>query len=171
MIRIGVTGHLGLTRESARLIYHAVRAALAEYENGAVRGVTCLAEGADQIFARAVLAARGSFEVIIPARDYRDKEIGPEALPGFDELLQRATKVTYTSHAQSGDDAFLAASLEMLRRSDRLLAVWDGDTNGRSGGTADVVTRAKCMRLPVTVVWPDGAIRAQPSGPRATKTT
>ena len=120
--------------------------------------MTCLADGADQIFARAVLATKGSYEVILPAADYRDKEIRPDGVADFDELVRCAIDISYTGHARSGHDAFLDASLEMLRRSDRLLAVWDGRA-GRSGGTADVVTRAKSMRLPVTVIWPTGATR------------
>ena len=158
MIRIGITGHIHLTAASADLIYQAIVAELRGYDDGCVRGVTCLADGADQIFARAVLASRGSYEVILPARDYRDKQIRPEARPDFDELVRCAAEVSYTRHAHSGDDAFLDASMEMLRRSDRLLAVWDGRA-GRSGGTADVVTRARAMRLPVTVIWPAGAAR------------
>jgi hypothetical protein len=160
MIRIGITGHIHLTADSAPLIYDALMVVLKEYEVGCVRGVTCLADGADQIFARAVLATKGSYEVIIPARDYRDRHIRPDALSDFDELVRCAAKVSYTDHASSGDDAYLTASLEMLRRSDRLLAVWDGRTGGRRGGTADIVTRATAMRLPVTVVWPDGAARS-----------
>ncbi|GAA1753277.1 hypothetical protein [Luedemannella helvata] len=161
MIRIGITGHIHLTAESSALIYDAIVAELREYADGWVRGVTCLADGADQIFARAVLATRGTYEVILPARDYRDKEIRPEALSDFDELVRCAAKVSYTAQPHSGDDAFLEASMEMLRRSDRLLAVWDGRAGGRSGGTADVVTRARAMRLPVTVIWPDGAARTR----------
>jgi hypothetical protein len=160
MIRIGITGHIHLTADSAHLIYEAIVTVLKEYDDGCVRGVTCLADGADQIFARAVLATKGSYEVIIPARDYRDRHISPQALSDFDELVRCATKITYTGHASSGDDAYLSASLEMLRRSDRLLAVWDGRTGGRDGGTADVVTRAAEMRLPVTVIWPAGAARS-----------
>jgi hypothetical protein len=161
MIRIGVTGHVHLTTGSAGPIYEAILAVLREYEDGCVRGITCLADGADQIFARAVLATRGSYEVILPARDYRARQISPETLTDFDELVRSATTVSYTDHAHSGDDAFLDASLEMLRRSDRVLAVWDGRTGGRSGGTADVVTRARAMRLPVTVIWPAGAARTR----------
>lgn len=161
MIRIGITGHVHLTTDSTQPIYDAIVAVLREYGDGCVRGVTCLADGADQIFARAVLATRGSYEVILPARDYRDKQIRPEGQPGFDELVRSASKVSYADHAHSGDDAFLDASLQMLGRCDRLLAVWDGHAGGRSGGTADVVTRARSMRLPVTVIWPDGAARAR----------
>ncbi|GAA1810781.1 hypothetical protein GCM10009682_35460 [Luedemannella flava] len=159
MIRIGITGHVHLTTGSTKPIYDAILTVLREYGDGCVRGVTCLADGADQIFARAVLATSGSYEVILPAFDYRDKQIRPEAQPDFDELVRNATTVSYTGHARSGDDAYLDASLEMLRRCDRLLAVWDGRAGGRSGGTADVVTRARTMRLPVTVIWPDGAAR------------
>jgi len=47
----------------------------------------------------------------------------------------------------------------MLHRVEALLAVWDGEPAAIRGGTADAVAAAERLRVPVTVIWPDGARR------------
>jgi hypothetical protein len=53
MYRIAISGHRGLPSPTARLVDEAIRAALAERAPN-VTGISCLADGADQIFACAV---------------------------------------------------------------------------------------------------------------------
>jgi hypothetical protein len=160
MIRIGVTGHVHLTDGTTGLVRVAIRAALAPYAGPDLIGVTCLARGADQIFAHAVLDAGGRIEVVLPAPDYRDKQISPGNRAVFDALLTRAASVRFTPYATSNRAAFMAAGEELLRSVERLLAVWDGGPSTGLGGTADVVAAARAMRLPVEVIWPAGARRA-----------
>ncbi|MGH3910452.1 MAG: hypothetical protein ACRDRM_06435 [Pseudonocardiaceae bacterium] len=84
---IGITGHRGLAL-IARLVTRALRAALAEYA-GDVTGVTSLADGADQLFARAVLDQGGGIEVIVPAARYRDG-LPAESHAEYDDLIGHA---------------------------------------------------------------------------------
>jgi hypothetical protein len=155
---VGVTGHTNLTAAAAELVYRDLLHGLRRFDGRPIIGVTCLAHGADQLFARAVLAAGGRYEVILPAADYRNRVVRPQQRPEFDDLVRLASRVSYTGLATSGVRAYVAASLAMLDRCDHLFAVWDG-TDGESGGTADVLRQARRRRLPVTVVWPDGAQR------------
>jgi hypothetical protein len=74
---IGITGHRGLPAHSAQLIDTALHEALAEYSDR-ITGVTALADGADQLFARAVLDQGGQIEVIVPVARYRDS-LPPES--------------------------------------------------------------------------------------------
>ena len=67
MIRIGVTGHSNLCAESTQLVFSGLRAALEPHAGDGLRGVTCLAAGADQLFARAILSLDGQYDVILPA--------------------------------------------------------------------------------------------------------
>ncbi|WP_422774267.1 hypothetical protein ACN28C_16180 [Plantactinospora sp. WMMC1484] len=159
MTRIGVTGHVVLADGTAELVYARLVEELRPHAGPGLHGVTCLADGADQIFARAVLACGGSYEAVIPARDYRLRAVRAHNLRTFDDLLRRASAVSYMPFPRSGRDAYLAASLEMLRRCDRLFAVWDGCPSADVGDTADVVRAAQEHRLPVTVLWPTGARR------------
>jgi hypothetical protein len=69
--RIAVSGHRALTEPTILGVTMAIQAALHEIGT-AVRGLSCLAAGADQIFARAVLEAGGQVEAIVPAARYPD---------------------------------------------------------------------------------------------------
>jgi hypothetical protein len=159
MPRIGVTGHIGLSDATTTVVSDVLKRELSHYPAGELHGITCLAAGTDQLFARAVLAVGGTFEVVLPAPDYRDAVLRPEQRPEFDELLSRATSVTYMPYAESGHLAYLAASLELLRRSELLFAVWDGTRSGRTGESGEVVAEARAQHLPVQVMWPANAVR------------
>ena len=76
-IRVGVTGHINLTRDTELLVADALRVELRRISDRPVHGVTCLAGGADQVFARTILDLGGTYDVILPARDYRAAVIAP----------------------------------------------------------------------------------------------
>jgi hypothetical protein len=157
MPRIGVTGHARLSAEIEAVMLDALTAALHEFGGRNLHGVTCLARGADQLFARAVLAAHGTLEVVLPARDYREQMIGSDGRAMFDKLLDQATEVRTMPFARSNREAFLAASTSMLDMCDLLFAVWDGAPSREVGDTAHVVSVAQDRQIPVMVFWPNGA--------------
>jgi hypothetical protein len=140
-------------------VYKALHDELSGYRPATLHGITCLAVGADQLFASAVLAVGGTFEVVVPAADYRDEVIGAEDRPEFDKLIGQAKTVTYMPFTRSGPAAYMAASEELLRRSELLFAVWDGSTAGRLGETGEVVAAARVRNLSVRVLWPANAMR------------
>jgi hypothetical protein len=78
----------------------------------------------------------------------------------FDELLIRSDNVRYMPFLTSGREAYMAASEEILKSVDRLIAVWDSGPSGGLGGTADVVEHARRVGIPVDVIWPEGAQRS-----------
>jgi hypothetical protein len=158
MARLGVTGHQHLPPRTVELVEAALRELLEPYDAGDLIGVTCLADGADQLFARAVLARGGVLEVVIPAVRYRDG-LRPEAWPSYDELLDRAQQVEHLAFEASTEEAHLAAGQAVVDRSDLVVAVWDGAPARGLGGTADVVTYARKHGVPVTIIWPEGASR------------
>ena len=158
MRRIAISGHRGFSAEVENLIDDAVRAELARYPCTDVVGLSCLADGADQIFARAVLDAGGRLEVFVPAVRYRDALPEP-AHRGYDELISRAVAVHRLGHVESTADSHMEASIEMLKSADLLFAVWDGLPARSFGGTADIVSHARETGVPVTVIWPPGAQR------------
>lgn len=157
-MRIAISGHRGLPDHTVRLVDDAIRVELARYRADDLVGISCLADGADQLFARAVLDAGGSLEVIVPATKYRDG-LPPESHAEYDRLIERARSVERLDHLDSTQQAHMDASRVMLERADMLLAVWDGKPARGYGGTADVVQLARDMRKPVVVVWPEGASR------------
>ncbi len=154
---IAISGHRGLPAGTAGLIREAITGALDE-QAGQVTGVSCLADGADQIFARAVLEAGGSIEAVIPASQYRDS-LPADSLAEYDALLALAAVVHEMPFRESTSESHMAASEFMLGRADELWAVWDGKAARGYGGTSDVVAHARTNDIPVRVFWPQGAQR------------
>jgi hypothetical protein len=151
--RIGITGHTNLTRSALDPVASAVRTALAGHPPTELAGVTCLARGADQLFATAVLDLGGTLHVVLPSADYRERQVGQDNLAEFDTLVDRAATVHTMPFPHAGPAAYMAASEHMLARIDSLIAVWDGHPSTGYGGTADVVKAARDRSLPVSVVW------------------
>lgn len=139
------------------LVTSAVRAAVAT-EGSGVTGLSCLADGADQIFARVVLEAGGALEAVIPAENYQDV-LPADAHAEYALLLGRASAVHRMPAPIASEKTFMRASEYMVRLADELWAVWDGEPARGHGGTADVVTYARRTGTPVRVLWPHGATR------------
>ncbi|WP_249644537.1 hypothetical protein [Nocardia sputi] len=159
MVRIGVTGHMNITEDTQSLVYTAIRDLLAATpDGGAVVGVSCIARGADSVFARAVLDAGGQLEVVLPSRNYREAKVKPDHAELFDDLVQRAVSVRVMDFDEAGREAYEAANAAVVGSVDRLVAVWDAE-DGQQGGTGSVVALARAARVPVDVVWPAGAAR------------
>lgn len=158
MPRIGITGHRGLNETTTRLITEALRESLQAHAPGDLVGVSCLADGADSLFAQAVLDHGGTLEVVIPAAQYRD-HLPAEHHPTYDSLFEQAKAVHGLNYDESTSEAHMAASERMISLVSELIAVWDGHPARSYGGTADVVTEARKQGLPVHIIWPDGATR------------
>jgi hypothetical protein len=166
VIRVGVTGHSNVSPESTELVLGGLRDALEPLADDGLHGITCLAAGADQLFARAILSLGGRYDVILPAPDYRDTVVEPGNPTDFDALIADASDVEFMPFETSGCEAYMAAGEALVTRSDRLLAVWDGKPSGGLGGTADVVAHARRLGVPVEVIWPPGAQRRSVTAPR-----
>jgi hypothetical protein len=123
-----------------------------------VAGLSCLADGADQIFARAVTDLGGALEVVVPAAEYR-AGLPAHSHPGYDALFAQAAAVRRLPFTESTPDSHMAAGKLMVDKADELYAVWDGKPARAYGGTADVVAYARERGTPVRVIWPDGAQR------------
>ncbi|MFE0101756.1 hypothetical protein [Streptomyces sp. NPDC059009] len=157
---IAVTGHMDLAGPAVPLVRAELARLLAPCAGAGLTGLSCLAAGADALFADAVLAAGGRLVAVIPSRDYRAAQVTPSYAADFDRLVRAAAEVAVMPYETAGRDAYEAANRALLARADRLVAVWDGTPpTGKGGGTADVVGAARELGLPVDVVWPRGARR------------
>ncbi|MEE4493516.1 hypothetical protein [Streptomyces sp. BE230] len=159
MTTLAVTGHMDLTDESVPLVRAALRELLSKYSED-LTGVSCIAAGADSLFAEEVTAIGGRLIAVIPSQDYRVAKVKPQHAAVFDHLVETAEDVVTLPHETANRAAYEAANSELLRRADRLVAVWDGTPpSGKGGGTADTVVQAREAGLTVDVIWPAGAAR------------
>ncbi len=150
---------MNLTPASVPLVYKAIAEALAPYAGDELTGISCLARGADSIFAQAALDVGGKLEVVLPTANYRQQKVKPDYAPQFDDLMHRATKLHVLPFDQANRGAYEAANETLLSSCDRLFAVWDGQGGVDRGSTASVVVEARERGLPVEVIWPEGAAR------------
>jgi hypothetical protein len=132
---------------------------LAPYPSEELVGISCIARGADSIFAEAVLKVGGALEVVLPCNNYRKQKVKPDYLSQFDSLIQRAATVRVMPFADANRAAYEAANEELLSHCDQLFAVWDGQAGVDRGSTASVVAQARSRSVPVEVIWPEGAAR------------
>jgi hypothetical protein len=157
--RIAITGHMNLTVDSVPLVRKAIIDALAPYTSNELIGISCIARGADSIFAQAVLDVGGKLEVILPAAGYREQKVKPDHAPQFDELMRRARTVHVMPYKEANRVAYEAANEVLVSTCDTLFAVWDGQSGADKGGTASVVEYALSRGVPVKVIWPEDASR------------
>ncbi|MFH8383972.1 hypothetical protein ACH4E7_24015 [Kitasatospora sp. NPDC018058] len=157
-MRIGITGHRGLTTEVEGQVRQLLKDALARENPNELTVVSCIADGPDAWLAEIALERGAQLEAVIPADQYRD------GLPQwhhatYDRLLESAIAVHRTGHVESDEAAHMVGSEVLVQQIDKLLAVWDGLPARGYGGTADVVAYAQDRGVPVEVLWPQGAHR------------
>lgn len=177
--RVGVSGHRDLDAAARERVRAAVDQVLALVEavvadvaanSGAgyderrtprLVAVSPLANGADQVFARAALDRRkASWELHVPMpfpRVVYETDFIKE--PGeFQPLLERAARTLELDGTRAAEElAYLHAGRTMLHQSDILVAVWDGAPADRIGGTAQIVDEAYSHHIPVVWINPRSA--------------
>ena len=157
MPRIGVTGHRQLPDVPAAEA--GVDAALATIEArfpGELRILYSLAEGADRLVVRRVLARPGaSLVAVLPLSklDYMADFESQQSREEFLTLLGEAETVIEMPVADSRIGAYEQASRYVVEHSDGLVAVWDGLPARGRGGTAEIVEWARGLGKPVYRVW------------------
>jgi hypothetical protein len=189
-IRIGVTGHRKLDDPVA--VQTAVKAALdSEIEKLypeasrhnvervrragttpiSFRILSPLAEGADRVVARVVLAEPfARLDVVLPLaiEDYLEDFATKESQEEFRDLLARSRKPISLRPRRIKDDRNDPVDRAELRREsyakvgqyvvdhcDVLIAVWDGKPSRGHGGTGEIVKYALEQNRPIIRVWGD----------------
>lgn len=153
MTKVGVTGHQRLQNAAAwSWVTNAIRAELISVTRPLV-GVTSLAVGVDQLFAKVVLELGGTIHAVLPFSDI-ERSFSPEDLPSYRRLVEQAT-VEVISEPGSDQDSYLAAGQRVVELSELVLAVWNGKPALGKGGTADVVAYASVRHVPLVLIDPE----------------
>jgi hypothetical protein len=115
--------------------------------------LSCLAVGADQVFAEAALAAGLRLHAVVPCLGI-EATFSAAELPGYQALLAAASRVTTLDFTAPSEDAFDAAGRFVVSACDLLVAVWDGEPARGKGGTGDIVKHAREVGRPVIHIDP-----------------
>lgn len=156
--QVGITGHQNIPHDARPYIRLRIDQTLDDL-GGSVVGITSLAGGSDQLFARAVLERNGRLHVVVPSDNYEESFSDRESADVYAFLLVRAARVERLEHSAPSEDAYLDAGRHIVDKCQHLVAVWDGKPARGKGGTADVVAYAHALRKPLTVIWPEGVER------------
>jgi hypothetical protein len=158
MTKLGISGHQGIPVEGLAFIRAGLARAIAAATP--VTGYSSLAQGADQMFADAVLDAGGALVAVIPSLNYEATFPDATAKAAYAAYLAQAeTVILLEDHADPDEQAFYDAGLTVLDNCGKLLAVWDGQPARGFGGTADIVAEAQRRGIEVEVIWPEGLTR------------
>ena len=154
---IGITGHRDIADDEAAGLRDDLRNELskiaAALPNIPVRIATGLAEGADTIATEIALEMGINVLAVLPMprNEYR-QDFSGDALAKLDDLLAdpriSVTEIPFIegdAAAQSDQDLrdgqYSLLADYLVRRSNLMFAIWDGEKNGLRGGTSDVVMR------------------------------
>jgi hypothetical protein len=157
LIRVGVTGHriLAEIEKIDAGVEEALRRIEQAFPNEPMTVISALAEGADRIVARHVLARPAARLVVplpLPKSDYMTDFKDEESQQEFLSLLERADEIIDLSVVGTRDQGYEAAGEYVLNNSDLLITIWDGKVAQGQGGTGSMVARARERRLPIAWV-------------------
>ncbi len=139
-MKVGITGHQKFEGEAAEWTCEEMNSSINRYN--VTEGFTCLAVGADQMFAEILERRNIPYTVIIPSRDYAKMFPDQGHREKYRSLLSRAREIVELEFQTSSEMAFLEGGRQVVNRSDVIFAVWDGEPAKGIGGTADIVRYA-----------------------------
>ncbi|WP_455931040.1 hypothetical protein [Priestia aryabhattai] len=137
-MRVGITGHQDLgSIQKYNKIADRLKEIISMYP--ITYGYTCLAKGADQLFAEILIQTGVPYYAVVPSLYYENTFNDKGTLQKYKRLLQYAHRKKVLSFNQPKEEAFYAAGKYVTDSSDLLIAIWDGKTSNGLGGTGDIV--------------------------------
>jgi hypothetical protein len=155
---VGITGHQDIPPAARKFIEHRITD-LFRSMPGKWVGVSSLASGADQLFAKIALRMGAELYAVIPCANYESTFADKRALNLYQRLFQQAGKVEVLNYKAPSQSAFLHAGHRVVDLCQVVVAVWDGLNARGKGGTADIVRYAQKRAKEIVVVWPSGVSR------------
>ncbi|MFA9421658.1 MAG: hypothetical protein ACERLB_16040, partial [Gammaproteobacteria bacterium] len=157
--RIGVSGHRDILPEDIEAVRQMSLELLSSLKSSMpgtrISVISGLAEGADRIFAEAALALNMSVEAVLPMPlSYYKKDFNETSCTELDRILNleavECIELPLTPGLDPDDSNWPEAARNTLyanlsddlrRRSNMLVAIWDGKYKNLTGGTDDTVVK------------------------------
>ena len=137
IMTIGITGHQDIRDdETIGLIKRVIEKTIKD--NHVTSGMSCLARGADQLFAKTCIEKNVDLIAVVPSEDYETTFEDDQILSQYHRLLSQAKDIVRMEFAKSTGRAFFEASKHLVNNSTILIAIWNGKPAKGFGGTADV---------------------------------
>jgi hypothetical protein len=173
VVRVGVTGHRILPpevtpgiRETVDDILKKIKGITDEihsrgrefYQGVHLRAISPIAEGADRIFAEEALELGYELQCPLPLpqsdyeQDFKKEDSPPGSLQKFRELISNKKVFSLDGTGDKEDDrnkAYLAVGHLLIRQSDIIVAIWNGEPEKGLGGTGEIVRLAREQEMPI----------------------
>jgi hypothetical protein len=152
MLRVGIVGHRMLGDPgTVRFVADQCELILrrAKGLHGAVNALSATAEGADTLFAEAAVSLQIPLDIVRPFDGYRSDFLSAQARNRYCAVRQAARSEAGLAYCERSEEAYLAAMVWVIHRSDVLVAAWDGRPALGLGGTGNAVRLAGQVGRPV----------------------
>ena len=165
-MKVAITGHMQLPAAAVPTL----RTKLTEYlsevqsQHQSLSGISCLAPGADQLFAEVCYELNIAYEAILPCTDYSTVIQDEAKVAAFYSALERASSMQRLDFAEGSSKVYWEASQLMVQKADVVIAIWDELPARGHGGTGDVVQLAKVAGKAILILNPEtiNSTEAQP---------
>ena len=152
---VGITGHQRLQETGAwSWVEGEIRSIITQTPIPII-GLSSLAAGADQLFAKLILRYGCELRVVLPFPTYEETFTCQRDRECYRSLLERASFVEELPALFNKEEAYMAAGQRVVVLSDRMIAVWDGQEAAGLGGTGDVVHYALAINREVLHLNPE----------------
>ncbi len=141
-MKAGITGHQDLGNNVTIAWIQDTLARLV-VENEVSQGFTCLAKGADQLFAAVLTEKNIPFTAVIPCIDYEKAFDDQTARSQYIRFVQMAEEIIRLNFPHPSEQAFFEGGRKVVECSDLIFAVWNGKPARGLGGTGDIVNFSK----------------------------
>lgn len=139
-MKVGITGHQNLTVAESDWLKEELGIEIKQMK--IEEAFSCLAIGADQIFARVILANNIPLVAITPCKKY-EQTFDDNRIELYNSLLKQATNQIILDFESPSEEAFYEAGKIVVNKSDVVFAIWNSLPSKGLGGTADIVSIAK----------------------------
>ena len=139
-MKVGITGHQNLTAAESDWLKEELEIEIKRMK--IEEAYSCLAIGADQIFARVILANNIPLVAITPCKKYEQTFDGNHT-ELYKSLVKQATNEIKLDFESPSEEAYFEAGKTVVNKSDVLFAFWNNFPAKGLGGTADIVSFAK----------------------------
>jgi hypothetical protein len=136
-MRIGITGHQDL---GSAEIKHWLQQQLEDIitQLNISYGYSCLALGADQLFASTLLKHDIPLIAVIPCKNY-EQTFDEKSRNKYWSFIESSVERLELDYEEPSEMAFFDASKLVVNNCELMIAIWNGLPSKGFGGTADVV--------------------------------
>jgi hypothetical protein len=124
-----------------------------------VEGWTCLAAGADQLFAERIIAHGHVHIAVVPFDGYEHVFASSDARSKYERLLSQSRVVELKLNNLPHQEAFLRSGQYVVNSVERMIFIWDGEEAIGRGGTGDIVSYATARKKSVAILNPVSCLK------------